>query len=874
MKKMIFFALIGLGLASLVSCFESADKLAETNSSLIPTNNISLSSASSSAVNQSSATVNYQLTYSDVVETTLSASDIVVQSAGSASCVKSVSNITTTGATVSFNTCTGNGTVHFYVAAGSARNLAGSSIAASSNSASFTVDNSGVSTASFMILPGLYSAIPSSVDVNFPEVVTAASIAVGDFSIGGSCSGVSISGVVTSGNTTTVSLTGESGCGVGETVAVTALFSGITDALGNSGSGFSVGTYTVTDVGPTSGVFSPATSAITSNLSSFTLTPSGFIDATTVADDDFTISGTCAGVSASGVTVSGSEITVQLAGVGGCTQGQTIIITTDLSGINNLSENAGSGTVSATYTLDAIGPTLTFSIPASTVAVIPSLVDVTFSVDTDMSSVTSADFALSGPCSGASITTVTKLLNVATVQIGGGGTCNNADTLQLNVNLPDIVDSAGNPATGLDSVIYTVDSQGPQATLALSSGSLGTIPNSVSATFDADTDMTTVTAADFSVSGTCGVTLSGITKTGAVATLNLSGNGACTHGQTVVITENFSGVSDVLGNMGVGTQSITLTVDSVGPTGIYSLSNSTLSALPASVDLAMSADTDMDTVTVADFSISGTCGAILNGITLSGNNVTLNLDGTASCTNAQTVILTTNQGSIADVLGNLGSGTIILTLTLDNVGPTVSLSTSTDRYNPLPISISAIFSADTDMSTVTDADFSLSGTCSVSLDSISISGQTATLNLGGTTDCTQEQTMEIAVNPVGVMDATGNAGLNNSIASIHTFDQIGPAATISPLSGVMETLPTSVTVTFDADTDMSTVTAADFAITGTCSVSLVSISKTGNEATLTLSGTGSCAADTTVRVTTVLTGVRDDANNAGVGSQVQIYTQL
>lgn len=865
MKKMMtgLMALVVGVLAT--SCSATKEEILQ----LLSSSSISISSASASAVNISSLSVNYQIRYAGVSSVTLQSSDILVQTTGTAACAKTVSNVTSDHATVSFHGCIGNGSVNFKIAEGSAKNLVGTPLAASSYSASFTVDNSGVSSANFLALPGAYSAIPASIEVYFSETVDPSTISVNDFSIAGSCAGVSISNVDVSSSMATVHLTGESACAVGETVALTAHFSVVADALGNLGSGSSTGTYSVTNIGPTSGNFAPNYSAVSLNFNSLTIALPGFIDASTVGVEDFSLSGTCSAVSISSVSISNSDVTVQLSDVNQCINGQTIIIDTDLSGIDDVSGNHGSNIISKTYTLDTLSPSITFATPFQTVTAIPTSLDITFPVDTDMSSVTIGDFSLSGTCTNSGLANLTMLENVATVEINSH--CHTSETVQLSVNLSDIMDLSGNVGSGVESVSFTLDFLGPAATLSVSSGSVSSIPSSVSTTFDSDTDMNTVTAADFSVSGSCGVSLSGITKVGAVVTLNLSGYGACTHGQTVIITQDFTTTSDILGNAGVESRSVTLTVDTVGPVGTFLLSNSTVNAFPTSVEISMSSDTDMDNINTSHFIISGTCGATLGGIVKTENIVRIDLGGTSSCNSGETLMVIAAQGSMQDLAGNIGSGASILTLTLDNVGPTVILSSASGNYNPLPSSINATFSADTDMNTVTAADFSVIGSCGASVGSISVSGQIVTVNLSGTNLCTQDQTVEISINPVTVTDLVGNSGLNSSFSVIHTFDQVGPTISIVQVGGMMAVLPSEITIIFEADTDMSTVTAADFSIGGTCSVSLDSISKSGNVVTLNLGGTGSCLAIQTMIVTTTLTGVLDQAGNAGVGSQARIY---
>ncbi len=873
MKKILLTAFVFLN----SGCFGTG--LIPKESILPPTDlgilpSMSLSSASLAAVNQLSS-VGYQIIYTDAANVTLSAADIILNTTGTATCSKSVSNVTSSSATVTLSSCSGNGSVSFHIAASSASNLLGGMASASPNSASFTVDNSGVSTGIFNMVTGNYSSIPPYIVITFPEIMDGSSISAADFTLGGSCSGVSISSVATSGAASTINLAGVGSCVSGETVILTTDMSAMSDALGNMGSGLNTETYLMDTVGPTSGVFAPALAAVNSTFNSFGLIFPDAVDAATVSASDFSISGTCSGVSVSSASASGASATVNLSGVSSCTNGQTIIVTANLATINDLLANAGVGITSTTYTFDNLGPNASFGLAAGPIGAIPPSIAVTLSSDTNMSSVTSSDFSLSGSCSGASISGITKAANVATVLIAGGGSCLDTQTVNLSVNLTGINDTAGNSGSGSSSILATLDLQGPAALLSLVSGGVILIPSSLTATFDADADMNSVTAANFAVSGTCGASVGSVTKLANVATINLSGTGSCTDSQTVIISANFSGVSDLLGNMGSGSVSNTLTLDSLGPAGSFAVPSATLNLLPTSVALTLSADTDMSSLAVADISVSGSCGATLGSLVKVGVVATLNLSGTAGCTNNQTVVISVNQAGVSDLLGNTGSGSVGITLTFDNVGPTLTLVAPTGRYNPLYTTMTATFSADTDMSSVSAADFIVSGTClGASLFSVGISGQVATLNLNGTGSCLTEQTIIATANPLGVSDMTGNFGLNIPTIVTHTFDNVAPTALMLPLGIPMLVLPTSVAVTFDLDADMSTVTLADFSVGGSCGASISSVTKIANVATVNLSGTGSCVLGSFVDVTTTLTAVQDQAGNFGVGTQVQTYTQL
>lgn len=71
----------------------------------------------------------------------------------------------------------------------------------------------------------------------------------------------------------------------------------------------------------------------------------------------------------------------------------------------------------------------------------------------------------------------------------------------------------------------------------------------------------------------------------------------------------------------------------------------------------------MNTVTIADFSISGPCGATISSVTKLANVATVNLTGTAACTLGTTVSVTTTLTGIQDQAVNSGVGSQTQTFT-------------------------------------------------------------------------------------------------------------------------------------------------------------------------------------------------------------------
>lgn len=430
-------------------CSKKASDLLSESSAL--KSSVQIQSSSVNSVGALSGPVIYEVTYINVLNNTLTADDIILSVSGTANCTKSVDNVTPTSAQVILSECQGDGVVRFRIAAGSAVDISGEPTSASLMSSALIIDNTGISTVSFNILPGAYSAIPSTIDVYFPEAIV---ISPDDevFTVTGTCEGVTVDSFVVSSTSATINLLGTENCVVGETVILVVQQDNVTDAYGNDGIGTSVGVYTVTDTGPTSGVYSPASSAIRSNFNVFTLTLPGFIDPATVDTTDFIVSGTCSSVQVVGVSMSGSDATVQVSGVENCLDTETIILTTDLSGINDISGNLGQGIISVTYVIDSVPPNVVFSTPSATLLMIPSNLDIVFSPDTNMNNLTAANFEVSGSCS-ATLASFDIVGQTVTLNLSGTDLCSADSTVIVTVRLDGVSDFAGNVSSG--SIIET-----------------------------------------------------------------------------------------------------------------------------------------------------------------------------------------------------------------------------------------------------------------------------------------------------------------------------------------------------------------------------------------------------------------------------------
>lgn len=291
-----------------------------------------------------------------------------------------------------------------------------------------------------------------------------------------------------------------------------------------------------------------------------------------------------------------------------------------------------------------------------------------------------------------------------------------------------------------------------------------------------------------------------------------------------------------------------------------------------------SGDTDMSSVASGDFTVTGT-GACpispLSGFSKSGQTATLTFNNTG-CVSGNALSVSLNMALVADALGNAGSGLVSRTYTLDNTGPvsaTISLATTTVSSFAAPVVFT--FPSDVDMATVTSADFTVTktGTCPANpLTNFAKSGQTASLTLSST-GCTTGNTISVSLNMAGVSDSVGNAG-SGTVSATYFIDVTGPAAPLTNIAeGLQITLPSTIVLTFDTDTDMSTVTAGLFTVVGTggCTPnSLNSVSISGYTVSI---GIKPCALGTE-KINIDMSSIKDAYGNPGVGTNTKTYYRV
>lgn len=440
----------------------------------------------------------------------------------------------------------------------------------------------------------------------------------------------------------------------------------VLDAAGNHGSGISnLASYAVDTQAPTATVALDAT-----------LLATGHDAVATIRFSEAVTGFTAAALSAGHATVSnlyttddGTTWLATLSGNGATTAGGNVLAV-DLGQVRDLAGNAGSGSAaSAAYTVDTQGPsTVTIALDGAMLANAKAL-HATFTFaeavkDLPLAALNTPHALVSGIATGDGGKTWT-----ATLTPDGSGTwTGNA----IGVDLTKVVDLAGNAGSGsIVSAPYTVDTQGPTATVALGGAAMHT-GSSLGLTLHFSEAVTDLTAAALQA------------PNAALANLQhsadyLTWTATLTPQAGVTVTSNtisldLTKVHDAAGNAGTGSAfSGNYAVDTQGPSAVtIALDGAALgggNSIHATFTFAESVrDLPLAAISAPHAHVAGIA-------TQDGGKTwtaTLTADGSGTWTgNAVGVDLT----RVADLAGNTGSGSAMSAMyAVDTQGPGATLA--------------------------------------------------------------------------------------------------------------------------------------------------------------------------------------------------------
>ena len=383
-----------------------------------------------------------------------------------------------------------------------------------------------------------------------------------------------------------------------------------------------------------------------------------------------------------------------------------------------------------------------------------------------------------------------------------------------------------------------------------------------------DLDATSIGVEDLAITGTCsGVSLGSLSTSSNIVTANLLGTGSCSNAEDMIISLDLSGIKDLVGNFGSGTSTVDIELDTLGPSGTWNNVGGSITSLPSSVSVEFPADTDMSSISLADFALGGDCSGPGISLGITGNVALLSLSNLSVCLHAEVFSITLDQSAIQDLAGNSGTGSSAVSWTFDKLGPSASFLTAGGNINPLASVIDIQLDADTDMSSIDLSDLSLTGDCSLaSLDSISVDGTKLTVNIADVNLCTSLLGIDLSLDLTGVLDLLGNPGTGN-ISRSFIFDDVAPTFTSNLSGGSLSILPTQLILDLSSDTDMSTFDNSMLSLSGTCgSASLGTIVVSGTQVTVNLLDTGLCSLASVLTLDIDLNGLQDNTGNTGAVS--------
>lgn len=623
---------------------------------------------------------------------------------------------------------------------------------------------------------------------------------------------------------------------------------GVTDAVGNAGSGTTdSNNYAIDTARPTATIVVADTAVGAGETSVVTITFNEAVTGFTLADLSVT-NGSLSGLSTSDNITYTATFTPS-AGVTDTTN----LITLNNTGVVDGAGNTGSGTTdSNNYAVDTQRPTATIVIADTALSVgETSLVTITFSEAVsgfDNSDLSVANGTLSAVSSSDGGITWTATFTPA---LGVSDTSN-----VITLNNTGITDGAGNTGTGTtNSNNYQVDTNVPTATIVVADSTLG-IGETTIVTVTFNSAVSGFDNSDLTVSnGTLGTMSS--TDGGVTWTATFTPSVSISDTSNVITLDN-TGLINGAGNAGVGTtDSNNYVVDTVRPTATIVVADTAIAA----------GETSLVTITFSEAVTAFTAGDLtvangtISGLSSSDGGITWTATFTpTNGVNDSSNVISLNSGGIIDLAGNGNVGTTDSNnYALDTQRPTATIVLSDSSLRPgetaqVTITFSEAVSgfsnddlsvANGTLSAVSSSDGGLTWTATF----------TPSLGVSDTTNL-------IILDNTGVSDAAGNTGTGTTDSANYAVETRVPTATVVVADTALSVGETSqVTITFSeavSGFDNNDLTVSN----GTLS----NVSSTDGGVTWTATFTpASNITDTSNMISLDTSGVTNVSGNSGVG---------
>ncbi len=630
---------------------------------------------------------------------------------------------------------------------------------------------------------------------------------------------------------------------------VTLTNSGVTDLVGNAGTGTTnSNTYSVDTQRPTATIVFANPNIGIGQTSQVTITFSEAVSGFT--NDDLTVTnGTLSTVTSSDGGVTWTATFTPTAGVDSASNHVTL----DNSGVVDGAGNAGSGTTTSNnYAIDGVRPTATVAIDKSSL-IIGQTAQVTITFSEAVTNFSNSDLTVSGGSLSAVSSSDGGITWTATFTPTGNIT--NASNV-ITLDNTGYTDTAGNAGTGTSvSNNYAIDTQRPTATIVMSDPTLSA----------GETSQVTITFSEAVTGFTLGDlnagngTLSNLSSSdgGITWTATFTPNANTSSGTNVITLAN-TGVTDIAGNSGTGTtSSVNYTIDTVRPTATIVVANPALkigdtSQVTITFSQAVSGFTNADLTVV---------GGTLSAVSSADGGITWTATFTpaGNISNAANHITLDNSGVNAVSSGNAGTGlTTSNNYVIDTQRPTATIVVADNQLGIGGSSqVTITFSEAVTGFSLADLTAS-NGTLSNLSTSDNITW-TATLTPAAGVNASNNH---VSLDNTGVTDVAGNAGSGATASNAYAVDSVRPTATIVIGDATLSAgESTTVTITFS-----EAVTGLDNSDLSVPNGTLSTLTSSDGG----LTWTGTCTPNANVRDTSNVltlnnTGYTDLAGNAGVG---------
>ncbi|MBO1540699.1 Ig-like domain-containing protein [Pseudomonas sp. OA65] len=531
----------------------------------------------------------------------------------------------------------------------------------------------------------------------------------------------------------------------------------------------------------------------------------------------------------------------------------TNLIVLNNSGVSDAAGNTGTGTTnSANYAIDTQVPTATIVV-ADTSLSIGETSQVTITFNEAVSGFDNSDLTISN----GTLSNVSSTDGGVTWTATFTPSASIADTSNLiTLDNTGVVNVSGNAGVGTtDSNNYAIDTVRPTATIVVADTAIAAGETSL-VTITFNEAVTGFTDADLTVANG---TLSGLSSSdgGITWTATFTPAAGITDTSNLITLAN-SGVADLAGNAGSGTtDSNNYSVDSQRPTATIVLSDSVLKP-GETAQVTITFSEAVTGFSNADLSVAnGTLSAVSSSD--GGLTWTATFTPTLGVTDASNLITLDNTG-VSDAAGNTGTGTT------DSANYAVETQVPTAT---IVVADSALRIGETSQVTITfseavsgfdNSDLTISNG-SLSNVSSSDGGVTWTATFTPTTSITDTSNL-ISLDTSGVVNASGNSGVDVVNSNNYAIDTVRPGATIT-VGDTTLGIGQSTTVTISFSEAVSGFDLSDLSVANGVLSNLAS-----NDGGLTWTATLTPTAGVNDATNLILLDagtVQDLAGNAGVG---------